>query len=350
MENKTLYIYDDRGDCVPYNLPVDLFGENATLQGITNDDPSRTKIFPALLTPEKNQALQTQILSGSSLYLTQEEIESLINMKVLVAGLGVGSVYAQEMAKLACATGKNGQMTLLDFDTVTQANLGRQAYDYDLVGKSKAFATAEMVQRRNPGVNILAHNKKATKDEIWEMVKQSNLVFWGLDTPSVIETLHTAAHHYKVPVISGLDLGRWAMGRHADYRDPNQEVLWGRVQSEPVKRLRDENQNLLYLVATMRDPKNDIPLSVWSDLMHISEGNKGHFSQPANSVAILATTAAIWSSKILSMPSQDFARFAPNEHIVNKETHDSLGGVVMNPKTREAAERFRDTLLARIGR
>lgn len=68
--------------------------------------------------------------------------EALARARALVVGLGTGSHVAQGLARVGV-----GALTLADPDEVLPSNLNRAAFDYRDIGKPKALATLDHIQR-----------------------------------------------------------------------------------------------------------------------------------------------------------------------------------------------------------
>ena len=87
----------------------------------------------------RGQDVRSRILSGKS---------------VTVFGCGsVGSLVAQSLARAGV-----GMLRLVDFDALSWANVGRHALGADSVGRNKAEALAERLQREFPHFEFEGHN------------------------------------------------------------------------------------------------------------------------------------------------------------------------------------------------
>lgn len=63
------------------------------------------------------------------------------------------------------------KLSIIDFDTVTAANLDRQFYFIDQVGMPKAEALRENLLRINPELELILHIEKIAKSNIKQLFK-----------------------------------------------------------------------------------------------------------------------------------------------------------------------------------
>lgn len=105
--------------------------------------------------------------------------QKLLETRVLVVGCGgLGSPIA-----VGLATSGIGAIHLVDFDTVSLSNLHRQ-YFYSLedVGKPKTEVLANFIEERAPFTKISFTNKPLTKNNIFEIVADYDIVVDGTDS------------------------------------------------------------------------------------------------------------------------------------------------------------------------
>lgn len=97
--------------------------------------------------------------------MRSERYESIISGQTLRESactiIGVGAIGRQVAIQLA-AMGV-GTITLVDFDTVEEVNLGPQAYLLEDVGKPKVAATAQLMQRLNGDITVEQVNRRFTR-------------------------------------------------------------------------------------------------------------------------------------------------------------------------------------------
>ena len=108
--------------------------------------------------------------------------QKLQEATVLIVGLGgLGCPAAQYLVSAGV-----GRLLLIDDDRVEVENLHRQIlYSDDQVGLFKVEAAKERLGRLNPNVDIEAHNRRATADNLTGLIERANPV---LDCSDNIET------------------------------------------------------------------------------------------------------------------------------------------------------------------
>ena len=92
------------------------------------------------------------IFSRSEPLFTKEGMEKLKNSHVAVFGLGgVGGNLALSLARSGV-----GKITLVDFDTVSESNINRQALAFlSTVGRKKTDVAEEMIKDINPDCKVI---------------------------------------------------------------------------------------------------------------------------------------------------------------------------------------------------
>lgn len=94
-----------------------------------------------------------------------------------IAGLGgLGSNAAISLVRAGV-----GNLILVDFDKVEQSNLNRQYYFIEQIGKFKTKALSENIKNIDPAVNIIVHNKRLKKGEMYQPFKQADVIIEALD-------------------------------------------------------------------------------------------------------------------------------------------------------------------------
>lgn len=93
----------------------------------------------------------------------QENFEKLKNSKVILFGVGgVGGYVLESLARSGIEN-----ITVVDFDTVSESNLNRQIIALQTtIGKYKVDVAKERVNNINPNCNVVAIKEKLTKENI----------------------------------------------------------------------------------------------------------------------------------------------------------------------------------------
>lgn len=100
--------------------------------------------------------------------------EKLKSTKVFVAGAGGGA--SPTVIQLALAG--FGTIVICDFDTVELSNLNRQVlHNESRIGMNKALSAQQSIREINPNVQVVPITEKLTKDNVFEMVGDCDMIF-----------------------------------------------------------------------------------------------------------------------------------------------------------------------------
>ncbi|MFK8061406.1 MAG: ThiF family adenylyltransferase, partial [Polaribacter sp.] len=126
--------------------------------------------------PTKNQLFKRQITLSEIGEVGQQKLQSA---SVLVVGCGgLGSPIAVYLA----ASGL-GKIHLVDFDTVDITNLHRQVfYSLDDVNEPKAEVLSTFIKKRAPFTNVGFSNKPITKENVFELISDYDIIVDGTDS------------------------------------------------------------------------------------------------------------------------------------------------------------------------
>ena len=126
--------------------------------------------------------------------------EALKEARVLVVGLGgLGCAATQYLAGAGV-----GNLTLLDFDTVSVSNLQRQTLHSDAtVGQPKVLSARDALARINPYVAITPVNALLDDSEIHRLIAEHDLVLDCTDNVSIRNQLNAGCYVAKIPLVSG---------------------------------------------------------------------------------------------------------------------------------------------------
>lgn len=126
--------------------------------------------------------------------------EQLKASRVLVVGLGgLGCAAAQYLAAAGV-----GQLTLLDFDTVSLSNLQRQTlHSDDTIGQPKVDSARAALARINPYVQLTALNARLEDEALAEQIAAHDLVLDCTDNVAIRNQLNAGCFRHKMPLVSG---------------------------------------------------------------------------------------------------------------------------------------------------
>ncbi|MGU3413608.1 molybdopterin-synthase adenylyltransferase MoeB [Enterobacteriaceae bacterium C34A] len=126
--------------------------------------------------------------------------EKLKAARVLVVGLGgLGCAASQYLAAAGV-----GQMTLLDFDTVSLSNLQRQTLHSDAtIGQPKVTSAREALERINPHVQFRCIDAQLDEAALHEQIAAYDLVLDCTDNVAIRNQLNAGCFAHKTPLVSG---------------------------------------------------------------------------------------------------------------------------------------------------
>jgi sulfur carrier protein ThiS adenylyltransferase len=124
--------------------------------------------------------------------------------RVGIAGAGgLGSTCAVSLARAGVR-----RLVVADFDTITEANLDRQYYFLDQVGRFKVDALSETIKRIDPRVELTAHRLKLDSQAIREIFAGCDIIVEAVDNAGaksmVVETALEAFPAAHLVCASGL--------------------------------------------------------------------------------------------------------------------------------------------------
>ncbi len=100
--------------------------------------------------------------------------------RVAICGLGgLGSRVAELLTRAGV-----GYLRLIDFDCIEPTNLNRQLFFMDQLGKCKADALAETLQRITPHVTLDVQKEKITSDTLPVLLGGVDVIVEALDLPT----------------------------------------------------------------------------------------------------------------------------------------------------------------------
>lgn len=126
--------------------------------------------------------------------------EKLKASKVLIVGLGgLGCAAAPWLAAAGV-----GQLTLLDFDTVSLSNLQRQILHHDAqIGMAKVESARQQLSEINPHLSLQTINQQLDDEALSALIAGHHLVLDCTDNVSTREQLNRLCFASKTPLVSG---------------------------------------------------------------------------------------------------------------------------------------------------
>lgn len=126
--------------------------------------------------------------------------EKLKAAKALIVGLGgLGCAAAPYLASAGV-----GQLTLLDFDTVSLSNLQRQILHRDsAIGQAKVDSARQQLSQINPHIRLDVINQQLDDAQLAELIGQQDVVLDCTDNVATREQLNRLCHASKTSLVSG---------------------------------------------------------------------------------------------------------------------------------------------------
>ena len=126
--------------------------------------------------------------------------EKLKASKVLIVGLGgLGCAAAPWLAAAGV-----GEMTLLDFDTVSLSNLQRQILHHDAqIGMAKVDSARQQLSQINPHLTLQTVNQQLDDEALSTLIAGHQVVLDCTDNVSTREQLNRLCFTSKTPLVSG---------------------------------------------------------------------------------------------------------------------------------------------------
>lgn len=126
--------------------------------------------------------------------------ERLKASRVLVVGLGgLGCAATQYLAAAGV-----GEMTLVDFDTVSLSNLQRQILHSDAtLGEAKVHSARDALQRINPNIQLNVLPEQLEETTLRELIAAHHLVLDCTDNVQIRNQLNAGCYQHKTPLVSG---------------------------------------------------------------------------------------------------------------------------------------------------
>ncbi len=110
--------------------------------------------------------------------LGQDNFQKVQQTAIGIAGAGgLGSNCALNLCRVGFK-----KLVLVDFDTVSSANLDRQFYFADQVGQDKVSALKDNLSRVNPGLEIVCHKQRISQVNARELFCDCAIIAECLDS------------------------------------------------------------------------------------------------------------------------------------------------------------------------
>ncbi len=146
----------------------------------------------------------SELFSRNILYWGEEKQQILANKHVAVFGLGgVGGFCAEALARAGV-----GNLTIVDFDTVSESNINRQIIALQsTIGQKKTELFAKRLKDINPDINIEIVDDFYAEDNFFLSGQKFDYVADAVDTMRSKIHLLSTCYNNNIPVISSMGAG-----------------------------------------------------------------------------------------------------------------------------------------------
>ena len=175
--------------------------------------------------------------------LTRKQQVKLASARVAVLGLGgLGGGVSEMLARTGV-----GHLTLIDGDVFEPSNLNRQLLcTEDLLGTSKALAAEKRIRAVNSAVQVTAVAQYADGDNLYDMIRESDLVVDCLDSIHSRFILQEAAQKARIPLVAGAIAGVSGQVTVIFPEDKGYELIYGKKDQLPAKGIESRTGNISY--------------------------------------------------------------------------------------------------------
>ena len=200
----------------------------------------------------KNEKLKENHNMKPSRYYEQiqifgEEVQKKINsLKIFLVGVGaIGCEYLKNFAMMGISSGKNGILTITDFDKIELSNLNRQfLFRENNIGQFKSEVAEYYIKQLNNSINILTHKKfvgaeteNIFSDKFWD---EQDIIFNAVDNVKARFYLNDKVcihkkYHFDAGTLGvNSSCGFFMKNISSTYKDQNKD-----------KKIEDDNNNNL---------------------------------------------------------------------------------------------------------
>jgi len=175
--------------------------------------------------------------------LSVKEQTKLSASKVVVIGLGgLGGGVCEMLARVGV-----GHLTLIDGDIFEASNLNRQLLSEEhLIGVSKAQAAKDRINAINSEVIVKPLNEYLDESNLYERIKNADLVMDCLDAIDTRFLLQKAALKASIPIVSGAIAGVTGQVTTILPGDKGYELIYGKKGGNQSKGVETKTGNMAY--------------------------------------------------------------------------------------------------------
>ncbi|KTD00370.1 ThiF family adenylyltransferase [Fluoribacter gormanii] len=146
----------------------------------------------------------SEMFSRNYGYIDNDIQKKISEVKILIAGCGLGSYIAEALVRLGCSN-----FILVDHDTIDVHNLNRQNYIYTDIGHFKSERLKIRMQLINPEIQVECIIEPVSEENAQKLVGSADIIIDTIDFLSVkgLVALYQQCYLQSKPVISSLSAG-----------------------------------------------------------------------------------------------------------------------------------------------
>lgn len=175
--------------------------------------------------------------------LTKTDQKKLNKSNVTIIGLGgLGGNVMEMLARIGI-----GNLKGIDNDKFDVTNLNRQIFSREnLIGRSKAVSAENHIKSINSQINIKCLDTLLTKQNAYDLIKDSDVVMDCLDSIHARFILQDAAKKASIPFVSGAIAGTSGQVSVIFPQDKGFELIYGKKSREHSKGIENELGNISF--------------------------------------------------------------------------------------------------------
>jgi molybdopterin/thiamine biosynthesis adenylyltransferase len=134
-----------------------------------------------------------------------------------------------------------GRLIVVDHDVFDETNLNRQAFcTTETLGRSKSESARAAIEVVNPGVEVIAYEKKLDEENGEEILSNCHIAVDALDTVSGRFILRGLCGKMRIPLVHGAVAGFEGQLLTLYPEDAGLEIIYGNKRNDSDKATRPE--------------------------------------------------------------------------------------------------------------
>lgn len=270
----------------------------------------------------KSEEFAKILYSRNSEAIEPEVQKKLLDMRVSVAGLSVGSNILETIVRTGIGAGTDGEIRFADRDRTSASNLQRlMGTGTSAVDLPKTESIKQRMWEINPYLNLVEFSDGVSGHNLEEFVIGADAIVEVIDSFPIKHGIRKLASAYGIPVLMPTDLfGKIPV--QVEKNLPGETLaeakyFQGRLISSDLQKLKEgpkSIQEAAIMIIKIIGIEN-MPTRNLADFKEILDGKKNYFSQPFVPCLISAGATAYYLCEIAKGNLEGLL----SEHVVNME-------------------------------